>query len=56
MNQLLLYEEKHFTDIIGDDQPTKCYPNTTLMNPVAVFSKQDDDVNLAVVDVSCKKL
>lgn len=54
VNQLLLYDNKHFSSVVAMDQPASTYPSSTPRCPLALFSKQDDDVTLTLPETPGK--
>ncbi|XP_045123829.1 inhibitor of nuclear factor kappa-B kinase subunit epsilon-like [Portunus trituberculatus] len=55
VNQLLLYDKKHFSSVVAMDQPASSYPSTTPRTPLVLFSKQDDDVTLTLPETPAVK-
>lgn len=55
VNQLLLYDNKHFSSVVAMDQPASSYPSSTPRSPLALFSKQDDDVTLTLPETPAVK-
>lgn len=54
VNQLLLYDNKHFSSVVAMDQPASSYPSSTPRCPLVLFSKQDDDVSLTLPEAPGK--
>ncbi|XP_071540715.1 serine/threonine-protein kinase TBK1 isoform X2 [Panulirus ornatus] len=55
VNQLLLYDKKHLSDVVAPDQPASSYPSTTPRTPLVLFSKQDDDITLTLPETPAVK-
>lgn len=54
-NQLILYDNKHLSDLVISDQPASTYPSTTQRTPFVLFSKQDDDITLTLPETPAAK-
>ncbi|XP_064122192.1 serine/threonine-protein kinase TBK1-like isoform X2 [Macrobrachium nipponense] len=54
-NQLILYDNKHLYDLVDSEQPASSYPSTTQRTPLALFSKQDDDISLTLPETPAAK-
>ncbi|XP_076033468.1 I-kappaB kinase epsilon isoform X2 [Oratosquilla oratoria] len=55
VDQLVLYDNKHFTEIIDKDLEGRSYPSTTPHTPLVLFCKQNDDVTLTLPEVPAVK-
>ncbi|RXG71378.1 Serine/threonine-protein kinase TBK1 [Armadillidium vulgare] len=54
-HQLLLFDNKFYSDLVDESKPGKTIPTTTPTFPVVLFSKQEDDVTLLLPKVPALK-